>query len=559
MSIASSKLLSFTTSLETYSLPTEFTYPFHYKPHPLALLAAKELQETYLPTLYPHHNFGHPTTSLNEGIGKMFGVLVVQTAQKEIKYLAAFSGKVGNKNHYPYFVPPVFDILTTDGFFRKEEAILNTLNQEIEQLENSSNYINLKQQVTREKQESIKELAEKREEIKKGKKARKEQREIARESLSIDECDLLEKRLVKTSQDQQFTYKRLAKKWKQQLLHTTDELQQLDHEIQGLKETRKKKSATLQKKIFQQYTFLNAHQIEKSLFDIFQQIPPAGAGECAAPKLLQYAYSHDLQPIALAEFWWGTAPSLEVRRHQHFYPACKSKCKPILSHMLTGLKVAPNPLLHLLSEEVENQLEIIYEDDAIAIVNKPAEFLSVPGKEVKDSIYTRMLEKYPQATGPMIVHRLDMSTSGLLIVAKTKEAHHHLQEQFQSRKVKKRYVALLDGKIKDEKGEIKLPLRVDLDNRPYQMVCYTHGKPSHTIWKVIDQTEHQTRVHFFPITGRTHQLRVHAAHTDGLNAPILGDDLYGQSGERLHLHAEHIVFQHPTTGEKLKFTVKASF
>jgi tRNA pseudouridine32 synthase/23S rRNA pseudouridine746 synthase len=225
--------------------------------------------------------------------------------------------------------------------------------------------------------------------------------------------------------------------------------------------------------------------------------------------------------------------------------------------MLEGLELDENPMLQNPAENKE--LEIVFEDDYLVIVNKPAEFLSVPGKNISDSVYTRMMSKYPQATGPMIVHRLDMSTSGILLLAKDKNVHKHLQKQFIKRNVQKRYVALLDGIVKENTGTIDLPLRVDLDDRPRQLVCYEHGKRAVTKWEVVERRNNQTLIYFYPITGRTHQLRVHSAHTLGLNAPIIGDDLYGKRESRLHLHAQFLQFTHPITKETVKIKVDAEF
>jgi tRNA pseudouridine32 synthase/23S rRNA pseudouridine746 synthase len=316
----------------------------------------------------------------------------------------------------------------------------------------------------------------------------------------------------------------------------------------------------LQKTLFEKYQFLNQQKEEKGLLDIFNNPaikPPAGAGDCSAPKLLQYAFQNHLTPIAMAEFWWGISPNSEIRKHKNFYPSCQSRCKPILTHMLEGIKMDENLLLENLAEKQE--LKIIYEDDVIIVVNKPAEFLSVPGKGIIDSVYTRMKEKYPNATGPIIVHRLDMSTSGILVLTKTKEANKVLQSQFIKRTIKKRYVALLDGILNENNGVIHLPLRVDLDDRPRQLVDFTYGKPAETRWKVIEYKNNKTRVHFYPITGRTHQLRVHSAHKDGLNTPIIGDDLYGKKETRLHLHAEFIEFIHPISKDVMCFTVDPDF
>lgn len=259
----------------------------------------------------------------------------------------------------------------------------------------------------------------------------------------------------------------------------------------------------------------------------------------------------------MAEFWWGESPKSEIRKHLHYYPACRGKCEPILGHMLQGLAVDDNPLL--VNPELQRPIEIVYEDEDLAIVNKPEEFLSVPGIYIQDSIYERMKIRYPKATGPIIVHRLDMATSGILIIAKNKEAHKALQSQFIKKTVTKRYVALLDGIVEGNEGYIDLPLRVDLEDRPRQMVCFEHGKPAKTKWEVIERKDGKTKVYFYPITGRTHQLRMHASHPMGLNTPIVGDDLYGTKNTRLFLHAESITFKHPRTQETVSFQVKEGF
>jgi len=306
---------------------------------------------------------------------------------------------------------------------------------------------------------------------------------------------------------------------------------------------------------------LNYKGKTKDLLDIFKDTlllrPPAGAGECAAPKLFQYAYENELKPIAMAEFWWGASPKSEVRQHKRFYPSCRGKCEPILGHMMQGLEVAPNPM-----EAVPNfdeELEIIYEDDYLLLVNKPHEFLSVPGRIIKDSVQTRMKTYLPKAKGPLLVHRLDMSTSGLLLVAKTEKIHKCLQKQFIKRTIKKRYVALLEGVLEQERGEIELPLCLDYNNRPQQMVCYHNGKPARTKYEVISVKNGRTRIYFYPVTGRTHQLRVHAAHVKGLHIPIVGDDLYGKKADRLYLHAEQLIFEHPETREMMEFVCEAPF
>ena len=326
--------------------------------------------------------------------------------------------------------------------------------------------------------------------------------------------------------------------------------------IESLKEERKQRSIALQQWIFRQFRLLNARGEEQDIYQIFEETahrnPPAGTGECAAPKLLQHAYSNGLKPIAMAEFWWGESPKGEIRRHGYYYPACRHKCEPILNFMLQGLDVEPNPLLTSITDAT--QLETVYEDEYLLAVNKPAGMLSVPGKTGQASVLSILQERYPDATGPILVHRLDMDTSGLLLAAKDKVTHAELQKQFEGRSVKKRYIALLDGIPQDKelKGFIRLPLRPDFDNRPLQIVCFEYGKPAVTRYEILDTSEARTRIAYYPETGRTHQLRVHSAHPDGMNCPIVGDPLYGQPSDRLYLHAERLEFRHPNTGQHLR-------
>ncbi len=553
--------ISFQQATDNYSLPERFTFPFYYEPHSLCLLAAKELQQHLETQTEWQHNFGIVPDKEGLVIGKMFGVLVVQNNAGELGYLAAFSGKLANANHHDKFVPPVFDMLTDGSFFRVGEIVVNGMTTELQILEANPEYQQFKAVYDADKKLSISRLKEAREKLRIDKKERKERRQAAKSELSAAAYKVLDHELSQASIKAHFYWKDLNKYWKQRLIENEAKFAELAAPINALKEARKAKSNGLQKQLFEQYTFLNATGETKSLLDIFaptpRKTPPAGAGECAAPKLLHYAFLHQLKPIAMAEFWWGQSPKSEVRRHGHFYPACRGKCEPILGHMLQGLSVDENPMLTNPAEG--KKMEIIYEDAPLLVVHKPAEFLSVPGKNIQDSVYQRIKDKYPKATGPLIVHRLDMSTSGLMLIAKSEKTHKYIQYQFINRFVKKRYVALLDGIIEADEGVIELPLRVDLDNRPQQLVCYEHGKKATTKWKVIERKNGKTRIHFFPITGRTHQLRVHAAHPLGLNTPIIGDDLYGVKGERLHLHAEWIEFRHPLTKETICFEVAADF
>ena len=596
------------------ALPEKFTYPFHYTPHPLCVLAAEEVKE-YIAS---RKEWQEELAS-----GKMFGVLIVQTdngitnnEENQIGYLAAFSGNLGGKNLHPYFVPPVYDLLQPEGFFKIEEEQISAINIRIRELENSSSYLDSKEKWKIETEQAKAVLNQAKAELKMAKEAREIRRQSSPELSEEEQASL-----IRESQYQKAEYKRLEKEWKKRLEELETEVRHFDIEIERLKTERKERSAALQRKLFEQFRMLNAQGEVKDLYTIFEQtvqkVPPAGAGECALPKLLQYAYLHQLKPLAMAEFWWGDSPKNEIRHHGYCYPSCKGKCEPILQHMLQGLEVDENPLLNPVHEEEE--LEIVFEDEWLLVVNKPAGMLSVPGKaEDRDSVYHRLKKKYPEATGPMIVHRLDMATSGLLLVAKTKEVHQDLQAQFANRSIKKRYVAVLDGAIiKTEKeikpiaekaillaketvstkktakaertgntGRIELPLCLNPLDRPRQMVSSEHGKEAITEYQIISESERitsesentfnesnrideserninesrkYTRIVFYPLTGRTHQLRVHAAHPEGLGCPILGDELYGKKADRLYLHAEYIEFRHPIYGDILCIQKEADF
>ena len=596
------------------ALPEKFTYPFHYTPHPLCVLAAEEVKE-YIAS---RKEWQEELAS-----GKMFGVLIVQTdngitnnEENQIGYLAAFSGNLDGKNLHPYFVPPVYDLLQPEGFFKIEEEQISAINIRIRELENSGSYLDSKEKWKIETEQAKAVLNQAKAELKMAKEAREIRRQSSPELSGEEQASL-----IRESQYQKAEYKRLEKKWKKRLEELETEVRHFDIEIERLKTERKERSAALQRKLFEQFRMLNAQGEVKDLYTIFEQtvqkVPPAGAGECALPKLLQYAYLHQLKPLAMAEFWWGDSPKNEIRHHGYYYPSCKGKCEPILQHMLQGLEIDENPLLNPVHEEEE--LEIVFEDEWLLVVNKPAGMLSVPGKaEDRDSVYHRLKKKYPEATGPMIVHRLDMATSGLLLVAKTKEVHRDLQAQFANRSIKKRYVAVLDGVIiKTEKetkpiaekailiakdtvstkktakaertgstGRIELPLCLNPLDRPRQMVSSEHGKEAITEYQIISESERitsesentfnesnridesersinesrkYTRIIFYPLTGRTHQLRVHAAHPEGLGCPILGDELYGKKADRLYLHAEYIEFRHPIYGNILCIQKEADF
>lgn len=553
--------IRFKNEVDSLNLPERFTFPFYYDPHPLAIQAAEELQ-AYLRTQQDwDHNFGIEKDKEGLVIGKMFGVLVVQNKDGELGYLSAFSGKLAGSNHHERFVPPVFDILIEEGFYKQEEQIISAINEKIEQLEKDPRIEQFKLELEETKQQAEIEIASIKKEIKRGKQIRKEQRVSTEKALTASDLEELLKSLSQQSIKEQYFLKDKTSFWKDLISKVQNEYNELTAQIEQLKEERKNRSNQLQKEIFERYFFLNSKGEQKSLGTIFQNTldmkPPAGSGECAAPKLLQYAYLHDLTPVALAEFWWGQSPASEVRKHGNYYPACRGKCEPILGHMLEGIETDPNPMLENPAEGKE--LPIIYEDEYLLIVNKPAEFLSVPGITIQDSVYERIRAKYPEATGPLVVHRLDMSTSGLMLIAKSEFIYKKLQRQFINRSVKKRYLAILESEIEQKSGTIDLPLRVDLEDRPRQLVCFEHGKNAITNFEVLGIENGKTRIHFYPVTGRTHQLRVHASHPSGLFAAIVGDDLYGKKADRLHLQANMIEFMHPISRNILNFELSPEF
>lgn len=549
----------FKNDISRIELPKKFTFPFYYEPHILADIAAQELQ-AYLENQRDFkHNFGNSYNTDEMAIGKMFGVLVVKNQQNKLGYLAAFSGKLADNSCPEKFVPPVFNIREKGSYFFKAEEEINKINKQLSVLLNDETYILLKEEFNQLKSDVEKDLAQERKKLKRYKKERKHKKEHLKSELSDKDYTELCQKLEQESFNNQFYIKELQEYYQDKIAKKEKEFFLFEYQINALKKLRKEKSNALQNFVFTNFSFINQQKETKSLLAIFdekEEVPPAGSGECAAPKLLQYAFANDLKPICMAEFWWGISPNSEVRKHKNFYPACQSRCKPILGHMLQNVEMDENLLE---KSSLEKEIKIVYEDDVLLLIHKPHEFLTVAGKNIQDSVYTRISKLYPEATGPLIVHRLDMSTSGILLLTKTKEANKVLQSQFIKRTVKKRYIAVLDGIIKENSGKIELPLRVDLDDRPRQLVCYEHGKRAETLWEVIERTANTTRVHFYPITGRTHQLRVHAAHKNGLNLPIIGDDLYGKKADRLHLHAEFIEFLHPSTLEKMSFTIPADF
>ena len=554
--------------LSGIDFPERMNNPLDYQPHPLCIAVCKELQ-TYL----------SEREDWREEIdkGKMFGVLIVENAQPasgapEIGYLAAYSGQIGGRSDWDDFVPAVFDYLQPDGYFKTHEAEISGINQSIRKLEANTHMKEAKGLILQLQEERKHTIAAYQEKIKKAKAKRDARREAG--SLNPEE----EAEMVKESQFMKAELRRLKKSLSEKTsLETEYEAYQAD--ILSLKQLRKTLSDALQQWLFSQFRMQNHEGESKDLLEIFRDaalrdypqatiatsriaalkmVPPAGSGECCEPKLLQYAYSLGYKPLQMAMFWWGESPKEEIRHHLHFYPACNGKCKPILQWMLPASTFEPAAV----DLSLYNKVETLYEDREIAVIHKPEGLLSVPGKDAaQPSVYALMRSKYPEASGPLIVHRLDMSTSGVMMIAKTEFAYHRLQKAFLNHQIQKKYVAIISGKDIPEKGIISLPLMPDYLDRPRQIIDHEQGKEAITEYEVLEPVDDShLRIALYPKTGRTHQLRVHCAHQEGLNAPILGDPLYGnEKAARLHLHAEEITFEHPLKGKKMTITRKADF
>ena len=409
-----------------------------------------------------------------------------------------------------------------------------------------------------EKEDSEKALAETSALFKANKESRKRKRGSG--MLSPDE----EASLIRQSQFEKAELKRVRNMWNARISEKEDCVKLFIERMKSLGVERKKRSIALQRWLFEQFQVLDANGTRKSLLAIFEEqlsaLPPAGAGECAGPKLLQYAYDNSFKPLALAEFWVGESPVGEIRRDGCFYGACKSKCEPILGHMLQGLDVEDSALEK--GGDISN-IEVIYEDEHIVVVNKPSGVLSVPGIVGGVSVQQWLREEYMHSNNVFVVHRLDMATSGLLVAAKSVEVYKALQCQFAERSVKKQYMALLDGVPARSEGVIELPLATDYLNRPRQKVDYENGKQAVTYYNVLRTIPYKGKecalVCLTPVTGRTHQLRVHAASHEGLDCPIVGDALYGAVDARLMLHASKVEFLHPVFERIIDIDTKMDF
>ena len=526
------------------ALPRQFTCPFCYEPHPLALMAVEAVQR---------YVASRADWADEMDAGKMLGVLVAQDSAGRLGYLAAFSGNLAGSVRHEYFVPPVYDLLDPEGEFKRGEAEITAINHEIERMERSAEIVALRGRLTAVTQKNADEIGN----FKAMMAQHKQERDRRRGQGGLTPRE--EETLLNQSRFEKAELRRIRQRHEAAVAEICDEIGNFDRRVDELKARRKTMSVALQERIFRLFVVTNARGERRDLVEVFKPLgtlPPAGTGECCAPRLLNYAFNNALRPICMAEFWWGASPVGEVRHHGHFYPACRSKCKPTLEFMLQGLDVEENVLGKPMSGTA---LDVVYDDQWLTVLNKPSGMLTVPGKLLEDSLLTRYQAEFPEAAGPIVVHRLDQETSGLVVFAKDKDTHKALQQQFERHEIRKQYIALLDGHVPDDEGVIDLPLRPDVDDRPRQMVDREHGKPSVTRYHVLGRDNGQTRVLFMPQTGRTHQLRVHASHPQGLDCPITGDRLYGKAAGRLCLHAASITFTHPATGEEVSFDCRPDF
>lgn len=547
-----------------------FTDPFRYIPSKEVIQASREVISFI---------DNHCRQLFSEG--KMLGVLIVRIDRQDsghadavtpvhplgngYGFLAAFSGTVDGRATLPYFVPPVFDLTVPDGYFRKKEAQIVLINEEIASITGSQEYLSARKAYSDALAARENGTSRLRMEIAEARRLRKEKRKCIGTSDSIAAAAL-----DRESQFWKAELRRLVRKHDDAVRAAKDRIDTFDNGIAALKARRQTMSDELQQWIFRQYIVSNASGAKADIASIFSRqglTPPGGTGDCAAPKLLQYAFSHSLEPVSMGEFWYGTPPASSVRAHGHFYPSCQHKCGPLLGFMLQGMSLLPASCM---PAEKPYSPAIIYEDDFLIAVDKPSGMLSEPGKNGDKSL-PEYLEEYLRERHPgntsmriLTVHRLDMDTSGIIIYAKSAEAQCFMQRQFERGAVRKTYTATLCPPAystcphleKGDKGTISLPIISAHEERPRQKADKAHGKPAVTEYEVLDVSPSgETHIIFRPLTGRTHQLRVHSAHREGLGRPIKGDLLYGGCSNRqdapLRLHAASITFMHPATHEAI--------
>ena len=522
-------------------VPNELNDPFDYEPDASALAAWNDMRVEIARRRKWHEEIDR---------GKMFGVLVVVDAEGRVGYLAAYSGQIGGQSDSNGFVPAVFDYLQPDGYFKTKESEISAINAEIAQMCSSEQYLSLQASLKKIESDGQQMLFAQASAMRMAKQQRNQRR--LEGYLSATETA----EMIRESQFQKAELRRAKKAQEERVAAVKAELQPLEDAIAALKHRRHEMSDQLQRWLFMQFDMLNSRGESRNLIDIFastpQQIPPSGSGECCEPRLLQYAFAHGLSPRSIAMFWWGESPKDVVRHAGHYYPACSGKCKPILEWMLDGMTLRRGPIA---TSGRHCQLNMLYDDEYLCVVDKPAGMLSVPGRSERESVVSVLKEMWGGAVQPFVVHRLDMATSGILVVAKSADVQQLLQSQFARHRVGKRYVAMLSSQLPVGSGQISLPLRADTANRPYQIVDHVHGKTAVTSYEILPDRH----VLLTPITGRTHQLRVHCAHSEGLACPILGDALYGHPADRLYLHAEQLTIEHPVTSERMTFHSECPF
>ncbi|MGM9712955.1 MAG: pseudouridine synthase [Prevotella sp.] len=524
-------------------LPERLNCPFYYEPADIC----KEVWDIVRKDIESMEEWREEISG-----GKMFGVMVVRTADGKTGFLKAYSGQIGGREDWKGWVPAVFDYLSPDGYFVRREAEITEINRTIDNEECSMRVSMMRARLARAQEEAARKIDEYRRMMAESKM----ERDIRREKGEPEEA------LIRESQFQKAELKRLKTTLAAETKPLEDSMREHDMRMATLRKRRKEMSDSLQQWLFSNFIMTNSRGERRSLLDIFantpQHIPPSGAGECCAPKLLQYAFTHGMKPVAMAEFWWGRSPAGEIRHHLSHYPACQGKCRPILDFMLQGLDVEPNPLE---ADETVTHHNIIYSDEWIVIIDKPAGMLSVPGKGIRLSAQEILCQELSCGDdGLLCIHRLDMQTSGLQMFARTAEVQREMQRRFAMRQVRKSYTALLDGEYHGpEEGVVALPLAADYINRPRQKVDYEHGKEAVTEYHVEEISGSTTRITLYPHTGRTHQLRIHCAHSDGLSIPIVGDDLYGHHASRLMLHATTLDFCHPVMGKAMHIEAKCPF
>jgi tRNA pseudouridine32 synthase/23S rRNA pseudouridine746 synthase len=522
--------------------PAMFASPFdHAEPHPLARRAADAL----IAEVRGRASLDAP------GGGKMFGVLVIAAPDGRLGYLRAFSGMLDGQWQIDGFVPPLFDPVARDAFWPAGQHQLRGFERALRALAASPEGAAVRADHAAVITRHAAELAALR-------ARHRDQRARRRDARATTSDPAAHHALDQASRGDAAERRRLDAAHHAELAALAARLAALDDERAALERRRADESRDLMKRVHDSYLIANARGERRPLRALFAPgEPPGGAGDCAGPKLLGHAYRLGLTPVALAELWWGAPPATGGRRAGQFYPSCRGKCGPILPFMLEGLPHAAPPIFGADAIPADEP-RVVFEDPWLIVVDKPCGLLSVPGRSglLGDSVVTRLRARYP---GAAVAHRLDLDTSGLLVAAKDPATCVALQRAFARREVDKRYAAWLDGVVAADHGTIELALRVDLDDRPRQIYDPEHGKPAITQWRVVERTAARTRVALVPRTGRTHQLRVHAAHPLGLGAPIIGDRLYGRPAARLALHAEFLAFTHPHTQRRIELVRPAPF